>query len=592
MLSSCKQLVNSEQRGLKIFTSRARRLARLTVRVTRSIDEEGSGKAHAERCAGCGAALSAAQRYCLECGIRRGPLPAMVANRIDALKRRGRPAAPKRGGSTAGSAAATAAAKKAKAEEDEDGLARFMPSPQIAAVAVMALLAAGVVIGSVTSPLAESAGSAPIVLEMPPPASSPPESGGESAASAAFEPTPLAPTAEAPLAAPLEAPAAEPEPSAPPKAPLELPEEETLPEIKHVFLIVLDGHGYEEAFGTTSSLPYLAQTLAAKGELLPNYYAVAPGALANEMALISGQGPTPQTAANCPEYTAIAPGTVGEEGQVEGQGCVYPSTVQTLPGQLAAAGLTWKAYVEDIANGAATGQPTACRHPALGSPDPSQAPVPGDAYETWRNPFVYFAGLTEGPECGEADVSLDRLAPDLKKAEKTPALSYIVPNACHDGSEAPCAPEQPAGLAGAEPFLKAVVPEIEASPAYQEAGLIAITFDQAPQAGPSADSSSCCATPEYPNLPPPAAAETPASGPVKPSGGGGRVGLLLISPYVEPGSVEESGYYNHFSLLRSIEELLGQEPLGYAASPALTGFESSVFNASPEESTVSEPARG
>ena len=39
-----------------------------------------------------------------------------------------------------------------------------MPSPAVAAVAVMALLAAGVVLGSVTSPLAQSAGIAPIVL--------------------------------------------------------------------------------------------------------------------------------------------------------------------------------------------------------------------------------------------------------------------------------------------------------------------------------------------------------------------------------------------------------------------------------------------
>ena len=74
-----------------------------------------------------------------------------------------------------------------------------------------------------------------------------------------------------------------PEPSAPPAEappPLELPpeiEEEPLPEIKHVFLIVLDGHGYEEAFGAESAAPYLAETLAAEGKLLANYYAVAAG---------------------------------------------------------------------------------------------------------------------------------------------------------------------------------------------------------------------------------------------------------------------------------------------------------------------------
>ena len=106
--------------------------------------------------------------------------------------------------------------------------------------------------------------------------------------------------------------------------------------------------------------------------------------------------------------------------------------------------------------------------------------------------------------------------------------------------------------------------------------MIAITSDQAPQTGPSADSSSCCGTPAYPNLP--ATTPAPASGPVKASGGGGRVGLLLISPYVKAASVDESSYFNHFSLLRSIEELFSLAPLGYAANPALSGFESAVYN--------------
>ena len=53
---------------------------------------------------------------------------------------------------------------------------------------------------------------------------------------------------------------------------------------------------------------YLSKTLAEKGELLENYYAVTQGDLANEIALLSGQGPTPQTAADCPEYTDIIAG--------------------------------------------------------------------------------------------------------------------------------------------------------------------------------------------------------------------------------------------------------------------------------------------
>ncbi len=51
------------------------------------------------------------------------------------------------------------------------------------------------------------------------------------------------------------------------------------------------------------------------------------------------------------------------------------------------------------------------------------------------------------------------------------------------------------------PSLTRSCPEIEASPAYKAGGLIAITFDQAPQSGPDADSSGCCDNPTYPNLP-------------------------------------------------------------------------------------------
>lgn len=442
-----------------------------------------------------------------------------------------------------------------------------MPSPQVAAIAVMALLAAGVVLGSVTNPLAQGAGAASIILEEmggPEVAESEPEAVA-SAPSSAPEATAFEAAPEVPLAAPLEeeTPAAEPAPAANP-VPFDPEEgEEPLPEIKHVFLIVLSDHGYEEAFGKESAAPYFSETLAGEGKLLSNYYAVAQGGLANEIALLSGQGPTPQTALDCPESAPVAPGTVGVEGQVEGEGCVYPAETKTLPGQLAEAKLTWKAYLE---------------------PDPMAA---------WRKPFAYFAALGEDPEAVQHEAGLDQLGADLKDPKATPSFSYIVPNACHDGGETPCAPEQPAGLAAAQGFLETVVPEITASPAYQtEGGLIAITFDQAPQADPEPDTSSCCATPEYPNLPAPpvpASAEPPATGPVKPTGGGGRVGMLMISPYLAPGTVEEDAYYNHFSFLRSVEELFDLEPLGYAAEPALSGFEPSLFDASPEESTLTEP---
>jgi hypothetical protein len=458
---------------------------------------------------------------------------------------------------------------------DDTALAeRFMPEPRSAAIATMALLAFGVVVGAATGPLAQSAGISPIVIEMGSSPSTTSSAEPEGEASEPIAKAPVEPEA-IPSAVPTET---QPEgfPTAPKKTKTEFPEEETLPPIQHVFMIVLGDHGYEEGFGASSQSTYLSQTLPAKGELLSNYYAVTQGDLANEVALLSGQGPTPSTAANCPEYKDISPGTLSTEGQAEGDGCVYPAEVKTLPGQFTEAKKSWKAYVEDIGNGQA-GQATSCRHPALGGPDDAQAPRPGDAYETWRNPFVYFHSLTDGTDCGERDVGLDQLETDLEEEKQTPAFSYIVPNACHDGSEVPCEAGQPAGLAGAQPFLEKIVLEIEASAAYKKAGLIAITFAQAPQSGPNADASACCATPEYPNLPPTAAA--PAStGPVKETGGGGRVGMLLLSPFVEPGSVNETGYYNHYSMLLSIEEFFGLTTIGYAANPALSAFDGTVFN--------------
>ena len=137
-----------------------------------------------------------------------------------------------------------------------------------------------------------------------------------------------------------------------------------------------------------------------QGELLPNYYAVAPSELANAVALISGQGPNDQTAANCPTFSDITPGTLDADKQVTGSGCVYPTQATTLPDELVSNGNSWKAYVEDVGNGAAT-DPKTCRHPALGQPDPAQAPQPNDAYVTWRNPFVYFHSLIDTTSCSD-----------------------------------------------------------------------------------------------------------------------------------------------------------------------------------------------
>lgn len=348
-----------------------------------------------------------------------------------------------------------------------------------------------------------------------------------------------------------------------------------LPPIKHVFVIALGEQGYEAAFGSGSEAPYLAKTLRQQGELVGDYYGVASGQLANEIALVSGQGPTSQTASDCPVYEALAPGSTGPEGQILGNGCVYPIDALTVGDQLTAAGDTWKAYVQGLGEGSAASSQGKCPNPALGAADPHSAPSAGDPYVTWRDPFLYFRSTIEGVGCAEENVGIGQLAKDLESAASTPSLSYISPDVCEDGDPLPCAAGSPTGLPAAEGFLRKIVPEIEASAAYREGGLIAITFDQAPQSGPHADSTGCCATPKYPNLP---AASTPSSTGGLPTGGG-RVGLLLISKYVKPGSSYVTGQFDHFSLLASVEALFKLKTLGYAGNVQLPTFERAVYNA-------------
>ncbi len=445
-----------------------------------------------------------------------------------------------------------------------------MPTAKAAAVAIMAMLAFGVVVGGLIS---ASTSKTLLVQSVPP---TQPATSKTAPAAAAIIPSVSAPLVQLPAQVSQAAPT--PSGGKTPKLP-----STPLPPVKHVFMIVLSSQGFNQAFAPSSPAPYLATTLTSQGELLTNYYAVTQGELANEIALTSGQGPTKATAANCPSYTDVAPGTVGAMGQVQGDGCVYPASTATLPDQLTAAGKSWKAYIEDIGNGAASGQAATCRHPALGQSDNAHDPQPGDAYVTWRDPLVYFHSLVDNPACGTNDVGLDQLTPDLQLGSSAPSLSYIVPNRCHDGSDDPCAPGQPSGLPAADSFLHTVVPEIMASPAYQDGGLIAITFDQAPQTGPNADQSSCCNRAVFPNLP--ATATTPPpTGQVSPTGGGGRVGMLLLSPFVQPGTANQTNYYNHFSLLASVEDLFHLPRAGYAvvaaAVPSTTVTAAFAANAS------------
>ncbi|HEX9129848.1 MAG TPA: alkaline phosphatase family protein, partial [Gemmatimonadaceae bacterium] len=80
--------------------------------------------------------------------------------------------------------------------------------------------------------------------------------------------------------------------------------------------------------------------------------------------------------------------------------------------------------------------------------------------------------------------------------------------------------------------------------------------------------SACCGEPPGPNTINPG-----VNGP-----GGGRTGAVLLSRFIKPGTVSNVPY-NHYALLRSIEDVFGLHHLGYAGQPGLASFGRDVFTA-------------
>jgi hypothetical protein len=353
-----------------------------------------------------------------------------------------------------------------------------------------------------------------------------------------------------------------------------------LPPVHHVFVIVLENEDYSATFGNPSAFPYLAGTLTKQGALLSNYYATGHESNDNYVSLVSGQPPNAQNQADCQLFDDFIGGVTLPDGVETGTGCVYPTNIQNIGTQLSSVGLSWKAYEEDMGNDP-NRETAACGHPALNSQDGTQSAEAGDGYATRHDPFVYFHSVIDNrPYCDAHVVALGSpsgampaaalagetgLATDLRRASTTPAFSFITPNLCNDGHDYPCT-NQPSGASAAadiDGFLSTWVPKITSSPAYRQGGLLEITFDES--AGPTDDSSACCGELPGPGSPLPGILGL----------GGGRVGALLLSPYIRGGTLS-SVDYNHYSSLATWEELFGLPRLADAATVTST-FGSDVF---------------
>jgi phosphatidylinositol-3-phosphatase len=354
-----------------------------------------------------------------------------------------------------------------------------------------------------------------------------------------------------------------------------------LPHVKHVFVIVLENKGYETTFGNPAADPYLAQALPAQGALLENYYATGHESNDNYISLVSGQPPNASNQADCQIFSDFAGGIMLPTGVEAGAGCVYPAEVQNIGTQLTAAGKSWKAYQQDMGNDP-NRETAACGHPAVNGVDGTQKAEAGDGYATRHDPFVYFHSvIDQAAYCDGHVVALGTptgampaaalkgetgLATDLLHSNRTPALSFITPNLCEDGHDFPCTNQTggASALGDIDAFLETWIPKIEGSNAYRSGGLIEVVFDESD--GPESDSSACCEETPGPGSPLPG-----ITGP-----GGGRVGAVLISPQIAPGTIVTSDY-NHYSSLASWEQLFGLPALADAAG--VPRFGADIFTA-------------
>jgi len=296
--------------------------------------------------------------------------------------------------------------------------------------------------------------------------------------------------------------------------------------VKHVFVIALTTNSYHAAFGPGSVAHYLNHALRPKGTLLSGYRTLGDTELPDYLALISGQSPNADTTGDCAVYAEFPSSAKAQpSSQFQGSGCVYPNTALTIADQVTAAGKQWKAYIAGMDS-------STCVHADSNAADDATLTGADSDYATRHNPFIYFHSLLDLGGCQSNDIGIQHLAKDLRVAKRTPTYAYIAPGLCDEPSATTCVGNKPGGLAGEDAFLKRLVPAILASAAYKQGGVLMIVFATAPAAT--------------------------GSGPV-------RTGALILSPKVKPRS-SVSTRYGPYSVLRSVEDLLGLTPLVHAQS--------------------------
>jgi acid phosphatase len=177
----------------------------------------------------------------------------------------------------------------------------------------------------------------------------------------------------------------------------------------------------------------------------------------------------------------------------------YDLDAPNLADQIDAAGKSWHVYEQNY--------PGNCSLAASAIGGFDLTGLPG-FYFRKHNPAISFTDISGQPARCAAITSLSSFDPSAANFE------LIVPNTFNDMHSAP--------TRTGDAFLKDFVPLITGSPAFADS-LLAITWDEG----------------------------------TTNQGGGGQVATLVISPLLASSGMQSSVAYNHYSLLRTIEDGLG-----------------------------------
>ena len=273
------------------------------------------------------------------------------------------------------------------------------------------------------------------------------------------------------------------------------------PTVGHVFVIMMENHGYTDLVGNTSA-PWVNAATTTYG-LADQAFGVAHPSQPNYIAATSGS-------------------TYGVTDDSD-----VTLDVPNITDQMEGAGRTWTAYMQSLA---------ACNGRVL------RSFCGGQRYARKHDPFVSYQSVVSDPARLSRIVDLTQLDTDLA-AGTVPDLAWISPDQCHDMHglagyrNDPCAPgSDQQRIAAGDAFLAANVGAIMASSAWTSGSFIFVTWDEAG----SKDTAGCCTA----------------------DPGGGHVLTLVIS-HDDPDPRTSDVAYNHYSLLASIEAALHLGCLGH-----------------------------